>query len=106
MKHSLEHLGSSRNMDISNDEEGIKKAEAMAKNPPSFEEHMRELKELIDSLPTDNDEEVNKAIENLAREQAIKDARAAVMQSFHKSPAPKAEDFKDNRDLSEISATF
>ena len=95
MKHSLEHLGSNRNMDILNDEEGIKKAEARAKNPPSFEEHMRELKELLDSLPTDNDEEVNKAIENLAREQAIKDARAAVMQSFHKSPAPKAEDWQN-----------
>ena len=89
MRHSLEHLSSSRNMDISRDPEGIKNAgaeegikSAEPEPPKSFAEHMKELENMINSLPTNDEKEINNAIKNLARNQAIEDARNAVLQTF------------------------
>lgn len=75
-------------MDISNDPEGIKGSNT-AKTPPSFEEHMRELKELINSLPTDDDEGIDHTVEDSAKKQAIEDARNAVLQTFKHNERPK-----------------
>ncbi len=115
MRHSLEHLGSSRNMDTTNDPEGIKNTEVAAQNPASFKEHMKELRDLIDSLPTDDNKEMDKAIENLAKKQATEDARNAVLQVLHKDNPTTHNTVKEghiensddyDQKLSDISATF
>lgn len=60
MRRSLESLSRSRNMDMSKDPEGIAN---YADKPKTFEEHMREFKDLLSSLPndennTENDERI------------------------------------------------
>lgn len=60
MRRSLESLSRSRNMDMSKDPEDIAN---YADEPKTFEEHMRELKDLLSSLPndennTENDERI------------------------------------------------
>lgn len=88
MRRSLESSSRSRNMDMGKDPEGIygraKKTED--EKPMSFEEHMRELKDLKDwvsSLP--NDENVTAVDYDEKHEQDVDEARNAVLEAFNKS---------------------
>lgn len=80
MGRSLESLSRSRNMDMSKDSEGIS---GYADKPKTFEEHMRELKDLLSSLPDDgNDVSIDNDEEH---QQGIVEARNAVLDVFNKS---------------------
>ena len=80
MRRSLESLSRSRNMDMSKDPEGIAN---YADKPKTFEEHMRELKDLLSSLP--NDENVTAVDHDEKHEQDVDEARNAVLEAFNKS---------------------
>lgn len=80
MRRSLESFSRSRNMDMSKDPEGIAN---YADKPKSFEEHMRELKDLLSSLP--NDENVTVVDHDEKHEQDVAKARNAVLEAFNKS---------------------
>lgn len=80
MRRSLESLSRSRNMDMSEDPEGIANS---ANKPKTFEEHMRDLKDLLSSLPNDeNDATVN---HDEKHDQDVDRARNAVLEAFNKS---------------------
>ena len=80
MGRSLESLGKSRNMDMSKDPEGIAN---YADKPKTFEEHMKELKDLLSSLP--NDENGTNVDDDEKHEQDVNEARNAVLETFNKS---------------------
>lgn len=80
MRRSLESLGKSSNMDMSKNPEGIAN---YADKPKSFEDHMRELNDLLNSLPTEETNNISSNDEE--REQDIDDARKAVLEAFNKS---------------------
>ena len=79
MGRSLESLSRSRNMDMTKDPEGIA---SYADKPKSFEEHMKELKDLLSSLPTEENEVTNNS--NERRERDVDEARNAVLEAFNK----------------------
>ena len=85
MRRPLESLSRSRDMDMGKDPEGIygraKKAED--EKPMSYEEHMRELKDLLSSLP--NDENGTNVDGDEKHEQDVDEARNAVLEAFNKS---------------------
>ena len=85
MRRSLESSSRSRNMDMGKDPEGIygrvKKTED--EKLMSFEEHMREFKDLLSSLP--NDENVTAVDHDKKHEQDVDEARNAVLEAFNKS---------------------
>lgn len=71
---------------MSKDPEGI---DNYADNPKTFEDHItdvKKLKELIDSLPSDVDDEVKQATEKIKREQDIDSARKKVLDSYYHFP--------------------
>ena len=80
MRRSLESLSRSRNMDMSKDPEGIAN---YGNKPKTFEEHMKELKDLLSSLP--NDENVTAVDHDEKHEQNVNEARNAVLEAFNKS---------------------
>ena len=80
MRRSLESPSGSRNMDTSKDPEGIAN---YADKPKNFEKHMRELKDLLSSLPNDgNDTTVDN---DEKHDQDVGEARNAVLEAFNKS---------------------
>lgn len=78
MRRSLEFSSRKKNL------EGIKE-----EPQKSYEEHMRDLRALLDSLPKEVDEEIDAAIKETynsdRRDQDIAAAREAVMSTFRKS---------------------
>ena len=78
MGRSLESLSRSKNMDMGRDPEGVS---GYANKPKSFEEHMRELKDTLASLSSENGDDVNN---NDEHEQKIDEARNAVLDAFNK----------------------
>ena len=79
-RRSFESSSRSRSMDMSKDPEGVN---GYADKPPkSFKQHISDaerLKELIDSLPRDDDDTLTSR-----HEQAVNDAREAVLNSYNK----------------------
>ena len=81
---SLESSSRSRNMDIPRNAEGVNGyTDNPADKPKSFEDHMRELKDLLSSLP--NDESVTDVDHDKKHEQDVDEARNAVLEAFNKS---------------------
>ena len=80
MRRSLKSPSRSRNMDTSKDPEGIANN---ADKPKIFEEHMRELKDLLSSLP--NDENDTTVDNDEKHDQDVDEARNAVLEAFNKS---------------------
>ena len=80
MGRSLESLSRSRNMDMTKNPEGTA---SYGNKPKTFEEHMRELKDLLSSLPTDGNDTSNG--NNKKHEQDVDEARRAVLETFNNS---------------------
>ena len=81
---SLESSSRSRNMDVPRSAEGINGyADNPADKPKTFEEHMRELKDLLSSLP--NDENDTTVDHDEKHDQDVDMARNAVLKTFNKS---------------------
>ena len=78
MGRSLESLSRSRNMDMTKNPEGTA---SYGNKPKTFEEHMRELKDLLSSLPTDGGDTSNG--NNKKHEQDVDEARRAVLETFN-----------------------
>ena len=75
-----ESLSRSRNIDMSKNPEG---SANYANKPKTFEEHIKELKDLLSSLPTDeNDTSINN---DEKYEQDLNEARNAVLEAFNKN---------------------
>ena len=84
---SLESSSRSRNMDIPRNAEGINGyADNPTDKPKSFEDHMRELKAMIDDLPGTDSTGESIANENetlvKTKEELVGDARKKVLASF------------------------
>ena len=75
----MESLSRSRNMDMGKDHEGIAN---YADKPKTFKEHMRELKDLLSTLP--NDENVT-AVDHDEKQQDVDEARNAVLETFNEN---------------------
>ena len=80
MGRSLESLSRSRNMDMPKNPEGTTN---YADKPKSFEEHMKDLKNLLSSLP--NDESDTSVDNDEKHKQAVDEARGAVLGVFNES---------------------
>lgn len=80
MGRSLESLSKSHNLDMSKDLEGVSH---YADKPKSFEEHMKDMKDLLSSLPTEENNTTNN--NDKKREQDVNVARNAVLESFGKN---------------------
>lgn len=78
MGRSLESLSRSRNVDMPRSPEGVA---GYADKPKSFEEHMRDLKDLLSSLPTEEEQNSNNDEQN---KQGVDEARNAVLEVFNK----------------------
>ena len=80
MGRSLESLSKSHNLDMSKDLEGVSH---YADKPKSFEEHMKDMKDLLSSLPTEENNPTNN--NDGKREQDVDVARNAVLEALNKS---------------------
>lgn len=79
MGRSLESLSKSHNMDTPKNAEGIIN---YADKPKSFNEHMKELKDLLSTLPVEEKTTTNN---HEGHEQDVNDARNAVLEAFDKN---------------------
>lgn len=79
MGRSLESLSKSHNMDTPKNTEGIIN---YADKPKSFNEHMKELKDLLSTLPVEEKTTTNN---HEGHEQDVNDARNAVLEAFDKN---------------------
>lgn len=92
MRHSLEHIGRGHDLDSGKNPEGINNH---ADKPKTFEEHMqdiqgvRDLKNLIDSLPMDDEEK------ELSHEQAVAEARENVLKTFGQNKVENSEEITE-----------
>lgn len=88
MGRSLESLSRSSNIDMGKDPEGINGGNNNANKPDTFEEHMRKHGSLLDyikdTLGKDAQETTTK---NEEHEQAVNEARDAVLKAFNKNDA-------------------
>ena len=90
---SLESSSRSRNIDIPRNVEGINGyADNPADKPKSFEDHMRELKAMMDDLPgIDSSEKVV----DKGQEELINNAREKVLASFEKNDDDRIKNAKN-----------
>lgn len=92
MRHSLEHIGRGHDLDSSKDPEGINN---YVNKPKTFEEHMqdiqgvKDLKNLIDSLPDDDD------TKEISHEQAVAEAREGVLKAFNQNKVKNSEEITE-----------
>ena len=106
MGRSLESLSRSRNIDMGKDPEGINGRNDNANKPDTFEEHMRKHGFLLDYIKDTLGEDVQEtATNNEEHEQAINEARDAVLKTFNKNdtneslPAETSNDSIENVNL-------
>ncbi len=86
MGRSLESLNRSSNMDMGKDPEGINGHNNNANQPDSFEEHMRKHGSLLDYIKNALGEDAQETItSNAKHEQAINEARDAVLKALNKN---------------------
>ena len=91
MGRSLESLSRSRNIDMGKDPEGINGRNDNANRPDTFEEHMRKYGSLLDHIKDTLNESAQKtATKNEKHEQAINEARDAVLKVFNKKDINKS----------------
>ena len=116
MGRSIESLSRSRNMDMGKDPEGINRDNNNINNtnkPDTFEEHMRKHGSLLDYIKNTLGEDVQEtATNNEEHEQAINEARDAVLKVFNKNdtneslPAETSNDSIENVNLARYQSIW
>lgn len=108
---SLESSSRSRNMDMPWDAEGVNGyANSFNDKPESFEEHMRELKAMMNDLPgIDNTEEIaedKRELSDKTQEELVSDAREKVLANFEKVDDRRIDNAKNRVFKTEIGLRY